>query len=71
MVNLSEELFATQWRAPRRNTSCPKAGLWKRTSEAWCFLKTFEDLRNPCHVMVVGPQADFVHQSLVAVVGFV
>jgi hypothetical protein len=48
-----------------------RQGSGNGTSEAWRFLKTFEDLRNPCHVMVVGPQADFVHQRFVAIMGFV
>jgi len=54
-----EKLFAQRWDSGN--------GL----SDVWRFLKTFEDLHNPCHVIVVGPQADFVHPCLVPVVGFV
>ena len=60
-VHFVEKLFAQRWDSGNG------------TYEVWRFLKTFGDLHSPCHVIVVGcgPQADFVHPCLVAVVGFV
>jgi len=34
-------------------------------------VKMFRDLHNPCHLILVGPQADVVHPRLVSVVGLV
>ena len=57
-VRFVEELLAQRW------------GSGNGTSEVWRFLKKFGDLHNPCRVIVVGPQADFVYRCLVSVVGF-
>jgi len=69
-LDLGQELLAGGLRFVQELLT-NRRGSGSGASEAWSFSKTFGDLYNPCHVVGIGPQADFVHPYLVVVVGLV
>jgi len=69
-LNLGEEFLASGVRFVDKLLA-QRWGSGNGTSEVWRFLKTCGDLHNPCHLIAVGLQTDFIYPCLVAVVGFV
>ena len=53
-LNLSEEFLASSVRFVEELLA-QRWGSGNGMSEICCFFKTFGDLHNPCHVIVVGP----------------
>jgi len=70
-LDLGQELLAGGGLRFVQELLANRRGSGSGALEAWSFSKTFGALHNPCHVVGIGPQADFVHVYLVVVVGLV